>query len=226
MMRNIIGQTKSAFNFADVMQEGKIILMNLSKGTVGEINSKLLGLIVVQKIQTAALRREQIPKSERRDFFLYIDEFQNYVTDSIESILSEARKYRLGLVIAHQYLAQLEEDGGKKGSVNLKDAIFGNVGTMMAYKIGAQDAEDMAKEMAPVFSDQDLINMDKYKGVMKLSIDTQPSRPFSITPVNPYLEEGDKEAAEAFKQLSRLKYGRDRDFVDREILRRIGADFG
>jgi hypothetical protein len=223
MMRNIIGQTQSAFDFAKVMQEGKILLMNLSKGTVGEINSKLLGLIIVQKIQMAALKREKLPKAERKDFFLYIDEFQNYVTPSIESILSEARKYRLGLNIAHQYIGQLEEDGGRKGTTNLKDAVFGNVGSMMSYKIGAQDAEHMAKEMAPVFSDQDLINIDKYKAVMKLSIDTQPSRPFSIIPVNPYTEEGDKEAAEAYKQLSRLKYGRDRDFVDREILRRIGA---
>lgn len=225
MMRNIIGQTKSAFDFAKVMQEKKILLMNLSKGSVGEINSKLLGLIIVQKIQMAALKREKIPKEERSDFFLYIDEFQNYVTESIESILSEARKYRLGLNIAHQYLAQLEEGGGggKKAKADLKGAVFGNVGTMMCYKIGAQDAEHMGKEMAPVFSDQDLINIDKYKAVMKLSIDTQPSRPFSLIPVNPYLEEGDKEAAEAFKQLSRLKYGRDRDFAEREILRRIGA---
>ena len=224
MMRNIIGQTKSAFNFSQAMQEGKIILMNLSKGTVGEINSKLLGLIIVQKIQMAALRREKIPKEQRRDFFLYIDEFQNYVTDSIESILSEARKYRLGLNVAHQYLGQLDESGGRSGKgVNLKDAIFGNVGTMMCYKIGAQDSEHMAKEMAPVFSEQDLINIDKFKAVMKLSIDTQPSRPFSIIPINAYTSDGDKEAAEAFKQLSRLKYGRDRDYVDREILRRIGA---
>ena len=198
--------------------------MNLSKGTVGEINSKLLGLIIVQKIQMAALRREKIPKEQRKDFFLYIDEFQNYVTDSIESILSEARKYRLGLNVAHQYLGQLDESGGRSGKgVNLKDAIFGNVGTMMCYKIGAQDSEHMAKEMAPVFSEQDLINIDKYKAVMKLSIDTQPSRPFSIIPINAYTSDGDKEAAEAFKQLSRLKYGRDRDYVDREILRRIGA---
>jgi len=223
MMRNIIGQTKSAFDFSKAMQEKKIILMNLSKGTVGEVNSKLLGLIVVQKIQMAALQRQKIAMADRQDFFLYIDEFQNYVTESIESILSEARKYRLSLNIAHQYLGQLEQDGGKKGSTNLKDAVFGNVGTMMAYKIGAQDAEHMAKEMAPVFSDQDLINIDKYKAVMKLSIDTQPSRPFSITPVNPYTVEGDKEAAEAFKQLSRLKFGRDREFVEREILRRIGV---
>ena len=222
MMRNIIGQAKSAFDFSKVMQEGKILLMNLSKGSVGEINSKLLGLIIVQKIQMAALRREKIAKKERRDFFLYIDEFQNYVTDSIESILSEARKYRLGLNIAHQYLAQINDE--KKKGTNLKNAVFGNVGSMMCYKIGAQDAEEMAKEMKPVFSDQDLINIDKFKAVMKLSIDTQPSRPFSIIPCNPYTEEGDKEAAEAYKQLSRLKYGRDRDFVDREILKRIGVN--
>ncbi len=225
MMRNIIGQTKSAFDFSKVMQEKKILLMNLSKGSVGEINSKLLGLIIVQKIQMAALKREKIPKSERQDFFLYIDEFQNYVTESIESILSEARKYRLSLNIAHQYLGQLGDSGGgaAKGKTNLRDAIFGNVGSMMCYKIGAQDAEHMAKEMSPVFSDQDLINIDKFKAVMKLSIDTQPSRPFSIIPLNPYTEQGDKEAAEAFKQLSRLKYGRDRDFVEREILKRIGV---
>lgn len=222
MMRNIIGQAKSAFDFAKVMGEGKILLINLSKGDVGEINSRLLGLIIVSKIQMAALARQKLPKDQRKDFFLYIDEFQNYVTDSIEVILSEARKYRLGLNMAHQYIAQLE---GPDRKSKVKDAVFGNVGTMMSFKIGAQDAEYMAKEMAPVFSDQDLINLDKYKAVMKLSIDTQPSRPFSITPLNPYLEKGDYEAAEAFKQLSRLKYGRDREFVEREILRRIGAVF-
>jgi hypothetical protein len=225
MMRNIIGQTSSAFDFSDVMQEGKILLMNLSKGETGDINSKLLGMIVVSKLQVAALRRQKMAKEERKDFYLYIDEFQNYVTDSIEVILSEARKYRLSLNMAHQYLAQLEDGGGRKGAgaVNLKDAIFGNVGTIMSYKIGAQDAEYMAKEMSPVFSDQDMINIDKFKAVMKLSIDTQPSRPFSITPVNPYLRTGDPEAAEAYKQLSRLKYGRDKEFVEREVFRRLGA---
>lgn len=222
MMRNIIGQAKSAFNFSDVMNNGKILLINLSKGDVGEINSKLLGLIVVAKLQMAALARQKLPKEQRRDFFLYIDEFQNYVTDSIEVILSEARKYRLGLNMAHQYIAQLE---GPDGKSKVKDAVFGNVGTMMCFKIGAQDAEYMAKEFAPIFSDQDLINIDKFKAVMKLSIDTQPSKPFSITPVNPYLEKGDYDAAEAFKQLSRLKYGRDREFAEREILRRVGAIF-
>ncbi|MFA5792854.1 MAG: type IV secretion system DNA-binding domain-containing protein [Candidatus Gracilibacteria bacterium] len=223
MMRNIIGQTHSAFDFAKVMNEGKILLMNLSKGDTGDINSKLLGLIIVSKLQIAALRRQRVSKEARKDFFLYIDEFQNYVTDSIEVILSEARKYRLGLAVAHQYLAQLEQDSKKGKGTNLKDAIFGNVGTIMAYKIGAQDAEYMAKEMAPVFSDQDLINIDKYKAVMKLSIDTQPSKPFSITPVDPSTEEGDHEAAEAYKQLSRLKYGRDKEFVEREIFRRLGT---
>lgn len=222
LMRNIIGQSKSAFDFGDVMNNGKILLMNLSKGETGDINSKLLGMIIVSKLQVAALRRQRLPKEERKDFFLYIDEFQNYVTDSIEVILSEARKYRMGLAMAHQYLAQLEQDKGKKGA-NLKDAIFGNVGTMMAYKIGAQDAEYMAKEMNPIFSDQDLINIDKFKAVIKLSIDTQPSKPFSITPLNPYTEKGDIEAAEAYKQLSRLKYGRDKEFVEREIFRRLGT---
>ncbi|MFA6024710.1 MAG: type IV secretion system DNA-binding domain-containing protein [Candidatus Gracilibacteria bacterium] len=223
MMRNIIGQTHSAFDFTDVMSTNKILLMNLSKGETGDINSKLLGMIIVSKLQVAALRRQRLPKEMRKDFFLYIDEFQNYVTDSIEVILSEARKYRLGLAMAHQYLAQLEADGKKGKGVNLKDAVFGNVGSIMAYKIGAQDAEYMAKEMAPVFSDQDLINIDKYKAVMKLSIDTQPSKPFSIVPLNPYLDKGDPEAAEAYKQLSRLKYGRDREFVEREVFRRLGT---
>jgi len=220
MMRNIIGQSRSSFDFSEAMNNNKILLMNLSKGTTGDINSKLLGLIIVQKIQMAALRRQNLGKGERKDFFLYIDEFQNYITDSIETILSEARKYRLGLIMAHQYIKQLEGEDGKS---KVKDAVFGNVGTMMAYKIGAQDAEYMAKEFGPVFSEQDLINLDKFKAVMKLSIDSQPSRPFSIIPTNPYLEEGDKNVAEAIKQLSRLTYGRDKSFVDREILRRIGA---
>lgn len=226
MMRNIIGQTRSAFDFSKVMQEGKILMVNLSKGEVGDINSKLLGMIVVSKLQIAALRRQKLSKEERKDFFLYIDEFQNYVTDSIEVILSEARKYRLGLNMAHQYLAQIEDGGKGKGKgVNLKDAIFGNVGTIVSYKIGAQDAEYMAKEMSPVFSDQDLVNIDKFKAVMKLSIDTQPSKPFSIIPLNPYLEKGDLEAAEAYKQLSRLKFGRDKEFIEREVFRRMGTVF-
>jgi len=220
MLRNIIGQTKSAFDFTEVMQEGKILFMNLSKGATGDINSKLLGLIIVSKIQVAALRRQKLATTDRRDFFLYIDEFQNYVTDSIESILSEARKYRLGLNIAHQYMGQIDTSGQKKG-VNLKDAVLGNVGTMMCYKIGAQDAEIMGKEMAPNFTEQDLVNIDKYKAVMKLSIDTQPSTPFSITPVNPYLEKGNPKMSKMLKQISRLEHGRSRKFVEKEIFTRL-----
>jgi hypothetical protein len=226
LIRNIVGQTKSAFDFSDVMNNGKILLMNLSKGLVGDINSKLLGMIVVNKIQVAAMRRQRQSSDSRRDFFLYVDEFQNYVTDSIESILSEARKYRLGLVIAHQYLDQLEKENKLSGNVNLKGAVFGNVGTMMFYKIGPQDAEFCAKEMAPVFSEADLVNVDAFRGCMKLSIDGQPSRPFSIEVPRPWLETTylpDKTAVEAYKQLSRLKYGRDKEFVSREIIRRIGA---
>ncbi len=222
MMRNIIGQTKSAFDFAEVMDQGKILFMNLSKGMTGEVNSKLLGLIIVSKLQVAALRRQKelTGGKKPRDFFLYIDEFQNYVTDAIESILSEARKYRLSLHLAHQYISQIDTSGQKKG-VNLKDAVFGNIGTMMSFKIGAQDAEYMAKEFAPVFTDQDLINIDKYKAVMKLSIDTQPSRPFSIVPLNPYLEKGDEKVAQVLKQISRLTYARSKKFVEKEIFARL-----
>ena len=221
-MRNIIGQTKSSFNIAKSMQEGKIIFLNLSKGLIWDLNSQLLGMIVVSKIQTAAMQRQRMATEDRRDFFLYIDEFQNYVTPSIESILSEARKYRLWLVLAHQYLWQLEKsDALTKSSLNLKQAIFGNVGSVMSYKVGPEDWEFMAKYFQPTFSEQDLINMDKYKWVMKLSIDTQPSTPFSIIPTNPYLVDGDPKIAKALVELSRLKYGRDKAFVSKEIEYRI-----
>jgi hypothetical protein len=224
LIRNIVGQTKSSFDIAQCMNEGKILLMNLSKGLIGDINAQLLGMIVVNKIQVAAMRRQRT--GDKKDFFLYIDEFQNFVTPSIESILSEARKYRLGLVLAHQYLDQLEKESKLSGNVSLKGAIFGNIGTMMFYKIGPQDAEVCAKEMAPVFSEQDLVNLDNFKGAMKLSVDGKPSRPFSIEIPRPWLDKTfpkDEDAIEAFKQLSRLKYGRQKDFVNREILRRIGA---
>lgn len=225
LIRNIVGQTQSAFDISEVMNNRKILLMNLSKGLVGDINSQLLGMIAVNKIQVAAMRRQRQSKEERSDFFLYIDEFQNFVTPSIESILSEARKYRLGLILAHQYIDQLEKDSKTSGNVSLKGAIFGNVGTMMFYKIGPQDAEVCAKEMAPVFSEQDMVNLDAFKGAMKLSVDNQPSRPFSLDVPKPWLDTTfpkDEQAGEAFKQLSRLTYGRSKEFVDREILRRIG----
>jgi hypothetical protein len=224
MMRNIIGQVKSSFDILDIMQNKKILLVNLSKWRLGDLNSKLLGMMLVSKIQMAAMRRDNIPKEQRTDFYLYIDEFQNYVTDSIESILSEARKYRLSLTIAHQYLWQLEQsDALTKSSLNLKQAIFGNVWSVMSYKIWPEDGEFMTKYYAPIFSEQDLVNMDKFKASMKLSIDNQPTTPFSIIPINPYLETWDNKLAKAFTELSRLKYGRDKDFVSKEIEYRIGS---
>ncbi len=222
MMRNIIWQIKSSFDILDVMQSGKILIVNLSKWRLGDFNSKLLWMILVSKLQMAAMRRDNIPKAERKDFYLYIDEFQNYVTESIESILSEARKYRLSLNIAHQYLWQLESsDNLTKSSLNLKNAIFGNVWTIMSYKIWPEDWEFMSKYYAPTFSPQDLVNMDKFKSVMKLAVDNQPTIPFSIIPVNPYLETGDEKLAKAFVELSRLKYWRDVEFVSKEIEYRI-----
>ncbi len=226
LIRNIVGQTKSSFDVGEAMNSGKIVLMNLSKGLIGDINSTLLGMMVVNKIQVAAMRRQREGAAGRKDFFLYIDEFQNFVTPSIESILSEARKYRLGLILAHQYIDQLEKDSKLAGATSLKGAVFGNVGSMMFYKIGPQDAETCAKEMAPTFSEQDLVNVDAFKGSMKLCIDGQPSRPFSIEVPKPWMDKTyvkDEQAAEAFKQLSRLKYGRPKEFVNKEILRRIGT---
>ena len=224
MMRNIVWQTKSAFDIGDIMNQEKLLLVSLSKGIIGDLNSTLLGLILVSKIQIAALRRQNMAKEDRKDFFLYIDEFQNYVTDSIESILSEARKYRLGLVIAHQYLGQLEKsDALTKSNLNLKWAIFGNVGTVMSYKLGAEDAEFMAKQFAPSYSEQDFVNMDKFKAAIKLSVDSQPTAGFSLSPPNPFAEMPDAKIWAALKELSRLKYGREREFVEKEIIYRIGA---
>ena len=223
MMRNIVGQTKSAFDIWQIMNEEKLLLVSLSKGIIGDLNSTLLGLILVSKIQIAALRRQSMAKEDRKDFFLYIDEFQNYITDSIESVLSEARKYRLGLIIAHQYLGQLEKaDALTKSSLNLKWAIFGNVGTVMSYKLGAEDAEFMAKQFAPSYSDQDFVNMDKFKAAIKLSVDFQPTPGFSIAPPNPFAEMPDTNTGAALRELSRLKYGREREFVEKEIIYRIG----
>ncbi len=223
-IRNIIGQPKSGFDFRKVMDEGKILLVNLSKGKLGDLNAKLLGMIIVSKIQMAAMSRANIPENERKDFFLYVDEFQNFVTESFASILSEARKYRLGLIIAHQYISQITKmDGGGKGShedTTIRDAVFGNVGSMMCFKIGAQDAETMAKEFAPAFTEQDLVNIANYHAYIKLNIKNTTSRGFVMKTI--YDKTGaDKEAAEAFKQLSRLKYARDRAFVEREIKRRL-----
>ncbi|MCF7836426.1 type IV secretion system DNA-binding domain-containing protein [Candidatus Gracilibacteria bacterium] len=224
LIRNVIGQTKSAFNLREAMDQGKIILCNLSKGKTGELNSQLIGSILVAKIQQAAMSRVNIPEKDRKDFYLYVDEFQNFVTDSFASILSEARKYRLNLIVAHQYISQITKgQGGGKGKhedTEIRDAVFGNVGSMLCFKIGAQDAETMEKEFSPVFSQQDLINIANYKACIKLNINNATSRGFTLETI--YDQGGrDEEAAEAIRQLSRLKYGRDREFVETEIFKRI-----
>ena len=219
MVRNIIGQTHSGFNFRDVMDKQKILLVNLAKGVTGEINSNLLGMIVVSKLQMAALERSTMAAEDRKDFYLYIDEFQNFITESIATILSEARKYRLNLIIAHQYIKQMVDNKGKE---DVKDAVLGNAGTLVTFRIGPEDAEVLSKEYAPVFSSYDLINVEKYTAYVKLLIDNTAAKPFNMHTYPP--KSGNKKMAEAIKELSRLKYGRPREIVEAEIMER--ADLG
>ncbi len=220
MMRNIIGQPKSSFDFREVMDTGKILLLNLAKGKTGEINAKLIGLIMVSKLQMAALSRSNIPESERKDFYLYVDEFQNFITDSFATILSEARKYRLNLVIAHQYLGQLAQGAGAQGAAtnDLRDAVFGNAGTMACFRIGVEDSEVMAKEFAPIFNEFDLINIDRFNAYVKLMINGTASKPFNLaTP--PLMIGGSVEIANRIRDLSRAKYGRSKAEVEEYLLR-------
>ena len=223
-VRNILGQPKSSFNFYQAMQERKIIVCNLSKGLAGEINSQLIGRMVAMQLKLAALKRARISEQDRVPYFLYVDEFQNYVSKSFESILSEARKYKLGLAVAHQYIDQLKQ-GGLSGDIDLSKTIFGNVGTIFALKVGAPDAEFLENEFAPEFSKQDLIAMDQYRGIMKMSINSQQSKPFSFKPLNPYdipvLNTPDK--VDIIKQISSLKRGTKRELVEKEIYYRVGV---
>jgi len=211
-MRNIIGQTKSSFDLREVMDRGKILLINLSKGEIGEVNSNLLGMIFVTKIFSAALSRGDVEERERRDFYLYVDEFQNFATDTFASILSEARKFRLNLNITNQYIAQIPE--------LIRDAIIGNVGTLIAFRIGVPDAEFMAKEFEPIFNQKDLNNIDAYNAYIKLLIENTPSTPFSLRTIKDETPETE-ELGRAIEQLSRLKYGRDLAVVESEISERI-----
>ena len=215
-MRPIIGQQKSAFNLRDVMDNQKILLIDLSKGQIGEMNAFLLGMILIGKILMSALSRSDISEEKRKDFYLYIDEFQNFTTDSISSILSEARKYGLNLIIAHQYLGQLV----KNQNTSIKDAVFGNVGTWVSFKIGADDAEALEKEMSPVFNQYDLLNIDKFSAYIKLLIDNAASRPFSMNTIWPLPGIERNGIAAKIRTLSRLKYGRDRSIVEAEIKKR------
>ncbi|MBU0645895.1 type IV secretion system DNA-binding domain-containing protein [Patescibacteria group bacterium] len=214
MMRNIIGQSHSSFDFREVMDKKKILLVNLSKGKTGDVNSELLGMIIVSKLQMAALGRADMPESERSDFYLYIDEFQNFITDSIATILSEARKYRLNLIIAHQYIGQLVKNGDTK----IRDAVFGNVGTNFVARIGPEDVEMLEPIYSPEFSGYDLMNSDKFTWYVKMIVDNSQVKPFTMN-LAPS-PSGNRELAEAIKELSRLKYGRDRAIVEAEILER------
>jgi len=211
MMRNIIGQGKSAFDIREVMDSGKILLCNLSKGRMGEVNTALMGMILVSKIQMAAMGRVDTPEEERRDFYLYVDEFQNFATDSFATILSEARKYRLNLMVAHQFIEQLEE--------KTRDAAFGNCGTYVIFRTSPADAEYLVKYVEPVFSAYDIVNVENLNCFIKLSIDGVAGKAFSMhvpfekTP-------RDEKIGEAVRQLSRLKYGKDKELVDAEVYER------
>lgn len=199
LIRNIIGQKESAFNIRKIMDEEKILIMNLSKGKIGEENSRLLGAMLVTKIYLTAMTRVDIPQEEnRRDFYLYVDEFQNFATESFASILSEARKYRLNLTLAHQYIAQMDE--------TVQDAVFGNVGSMVTFRVGAQDAELLEKEYSPEFTIQDLVNLGFAQIYLKLMIDGVASRPFSATTLAPY-PRPPRSFKEEIVNRSQAKYG-------------------
>lgn len=208
IMRPVVSQAKSAFNFREVMDNKKILLVNLAKGRLGEINANLIGLILVGKIQMAALSRVDMYGQKMNDFYLYIDEFQNVTTDSIASILSEARKYRLSLNIAHQYIAQLPE--------NIKNAVFGNVGSLAVFRVGADDAKYLETQLAPVFTQADILKLENYNAYLKLLARGVPQKPFNIVTYPP--SKGNQNVVEQLKQLSYLTYGRDRREVEAEIV--------
>lgn len=212
IMRNVLGQTKSAFDLRDIMDSQKILLVNLSKGKLGELNSQLLGMIFITKIQAGAMSRVDTPEEQRKDFHLYVDEFQNFSTDSFATILSEARKYHLCLITANQYIAQLEE--------RIREAVFGNIGTLITFRVGPADAEFLEKEFLPVFTVHDLINIDKFHAYIRLLIDNKASEPFSIATLKPEFPEN-KEVGEAIRNLSRLKHGKERKLVEEKIFERF-----
>lgn len=212
MMRNIIGQTESSFNLRNVMDDGKILLVNLSKGRTGQLNMQLLGMIFVMKFQAAAMSRANIPESQRRDFALYVDEFQNFSTDSFATIMSEARKYHLNLIVANQFTTQLSEE--------IRDAVFGNVGTTVAFRVGDRDAESLHKYFRPSFEDTDLIRLPNYNTIVRTMISGVPTQPFSMATLPP-LGTPNAKLAEALKQLSAAKYGHPKAAVEEEIFKRM-----
>lgn len=215
MIRNIIGQSESAFNFREIMDTGKILLINLSKGLIGEENSSFLGLVLVPRLLIAAMSRQDVDMKDRRDFFLYVDEFQNFATPDFAQILSEARKYRLSLIVANQFIGQMDEE--------VKNAIIGNVGTKVTFRIGVSDANFMQHEYQPTFTEADLINIDKFNAYISTSVNNEPVRPFSID-TTPDFDAQNKaknpRVAELVKELSRLKFGREAWDIEQEITER------
>jgi hypothetical protein len=214
-MRNIIGQPYSSFDFRKAMDEKKIVLCNLSKGILGEEDAKFLGLILVPKILAAAMSRQNVPMEERPDFFLYVDEFQNFATEDFAAILSEARKYRLNLIVANQFIGQIDEE--------IKNAVFGNVGTMVSFRVGVTDANFLQHEFAPTFNENDLANVEKYHAYIKTIVDNEPVPAFSMSlykDIKAQAARMNPKLAEMVRQLSRLKYGKDKELVEVEINQR------
>lgn len=212
MMRNTVGQVKSAFDLREVMDNKKILIVNLSKGRTGELNSKLLGMIFVMKFQAAAMSRASIPEDERNDFALYVDEFQNFSTDSFATIMSEARKYRLNLIVANQFTTQLTEE--------IRDAVFGNMGTIVAYRVGTNDVEALAKYFSPIFEADDLLRVPNFNSIVRTMIGGVPTQPFSMAGLPP-LGSPNKQLSAALKQLSAAKFGRPKATVEAEIFERL-----
>ena len=219
LIRNIIGQTRSSLDMRKAIDERKILLVNISKGRIGEDNSRLLGGLLITKLQLAAMSRVDIPEEQRQDFFLYIDEFQNFATESFVNILSEARKYRLALILSHQYIAQL----GTGTEAKVRDAVFGNVGTMVSFRVGAEDAEFLEKEFTPEFLQTDFVNLGKYTIYVKLMIDGVASRPFSANTLPPP-QKLEKSNREAIIQSSRETYGTAVAGVEEQIMQWTGME--
>ena len=206
-LRNIVGQKENTFNFREVMDQGKILIVNLAKGRIGEDNCALLGAMIITKIQLAALSRSNIPESQRRSFYFYVDEIHNFLTLSFADILSESRKYGLSLILAHQYISQLDEE--------IRSAIFGNVGTIITFRVGAEDAKYLAQEFYPIFDEADLINLPNFHIYLKLMIDGVTSHPFSAVTLLP--AENPNSLKDKVIQLSREKYTKPRAEVERAI---------
>mgnify|MGYP001577277642 FL=1 len=219
LIRNIIGQTRSSIDMRKAMDENKILLLNISKGRIGEDNSKLLGGLLITKLQLAAMSRVNVPEEQRKDFFLYIDEFQNFATESFVGILSEARKYRLSLTLSHQYIAQL----GVGIEAKVKDAVFGNVGTIVSFRVGAEDAEFLEKEFSPEFLQGDFVNLGKYTIYVKLLIDGIASRPFSANTLPPPVQP-DRSFREQIIQFSRQQYASAVTGVEEQIIQWSGVE--